>query len=125
MGIMRVSGSQVIRLMIMKAIRRHGPISRTELTGLTGFASATVTDITAELLSSNLIVELKDEKKRRGRPRVQLQINPAGAVVIAVNLTGRSVIEIAVVDLCGERLEGLVLTLRERRTLEHFALEMA
>src|ERR1043166_3049020 len=122
---MRVSGSQLIRLMIMKSIRRHGPISRTELTSLTGFASATVTDITVELLSGNLIVELKDEQKKRGRPRVQLQINPAGAAVIAVNLTGRSAIEIAVVDLCGERLQGLVLALRERRTLGQFALEMA
>ena len=122
---MRVSGSQLIRLMIMKAIRRHGPISRTELTSLTGLASATVTDITAELLSNNLIVELKDQQKKRGRPRVQLQINPAGAAVIAVNLTSRSAIEIAVVDLCGGRLEGLVLTLRERRTLGHLALEMA
>src|ERR1043166_2954417 len=114
---MGVSDSQLIRLMIMKAVRRHGPISRTELTSLTGFASATITDITAELLSSNLIVELKDKQKKRGRPRVQLQINPAGAAVIAVNLTGRSVIEVAVVDLCGERLEHLVLTLRVRRTL--------
>lgn len=90
------------RLALLKAIRNRGPIARTELQELTGLASATISQVTSELLKRGLIIERKDIAKRNGRPRILLEIDPACGIVIGASLTSRQRLVITFVDLTGE-----------------------
>ncbi|MEO6247504.1 MAG: ROK family transcriptional regulator [Sphingomicrobium sp.] len=90
------------RLALLKAIRNGGPIARTELQEFTGLASATITQVTSELLKRGLIVERKEIAKRNGRPRILLDIDPDGGIVVGASLTSRRRLIITFVDLTGE-----------------------
>lgn len=90
------------RLALLKAIRNGGPIARTELQEITGLASATISQVTSELLKRGLIVERKEIAKRNGRPRILLDIDPAGGIVLGASLTSRRRLLITFVDLTGE-----------------------
>ena len=46
---MRVTDQALNRLKILRAIRNHGPTSRTDLCAATGLAQATVSEVTGEL----------------------------------------------------------------------------
>ena len=54
---MRISDQAYNRHKVLKTVRGHGPISRIELTGLTGLSGATITEVTADLLQRGLIRE--------------------------------------------------------------------
>lgn len=92
------------RLTVLKAIRNGGPIARTELQERTGLSSATITQVTSELLGRGLIVERRDAAKRNGRPRIFLEIDPAGGIIIGASFSSRRRMTITFVDLAGEVL---------------------
>ncbi len=94
----------VNRLTVLKAIRNGGPIARTDLQEQTGLSSATITQVTSELLGRGLIVERKDAAKKNGRPRIFLEIDPAGGIIIGASFSSRRRMTIAFVDLAGEVL---------------------
>ena len=56
---MRINDQESNRLEVLKAIRRAEPVSRTELVKLTGLSSATISDITDELLQRGLLLEAR------------------------------------------------------------------
>ena len=107
------------RFHVMDAIRRFGPVSRVEISGLTDLSATTVSAITAALLDDRLIVPLHVGALRdaaRGRPRVMLQLNPDAAHVVGVKLASDQ-ITIAVTDFCGDVLSSLGLPVRiDRQT---------
>ena len=72
---MRITDHALNRLNVLKAIRRWGPVARTELAMKTGLSSGSITQLTAELLGRELIIEAKETAKRNGRPRTFLEIN--------------------------------------------------
>lgn len=92
------------RLTVLKAIRNGGPIARTDLQERTGLSSATITQVTSELLKRGLIAERKDVTKRNGRPRIFLEIDPAGAIIVGASLSSRRRMTVTFVDLAGEVL---------------------
>lgn len=94
--------SALNRLAVLKAIRNGGRIARTDLQERTGLSSATITQVTAELLGRGLIVEQKDGAKRNGRPRIFLEIDPSGGIVIGASFTSRRRMTISFIDLAGE-----------------------
>ncbi|EWG98156.1 hypothetical protein Q427_31995 [Halomonas sp. BC04] len=89
---------------------------------MNGISSATVTSITAELLSQGLISERPPETSRsggRGRPKTLIQLNPEAACVICVKVSINE-IQIVVGDFTGQirhstlhSLTTLPLTLEE------------
>lgn len=113
------------RLAMLKAIRNGGPIARTELQELTGLASATISQVTSELLKRGLIVERKEMAKRNGRPRILLGIDPAGGIVIGASLTSRRRLTISFVDLTGEVRFEDVSGSTEAQTYEELADRIA
>ena len=91
---------------ILAALRRSGPLSRTELSGVTGLSASTVTLITAQLLERGALAEsiglapqpgLANRHVRRGRPKVALMLNPdaasVGIVLLTLNQISASVID--------------------------------
>jgi len=95
---------------ILQALRRHGPMSRTELSGATSLSASTVTAITAALLDSAILVETPATDtalSRRGRPQVTLALNPATASIGALSLSLNR-ISAAVVDYAGNVVNEVV-----------------
>jgi len=69
---------------ILNMIRLKGPISRAEMANITGLAPPTVTNIVAELLESNLVVESELGESTGGRKPIMLRLNPTGVYVLGV-----------------------------------------
>lgn len=80
------------RRLVLDALRQHGSMARIELGRVTGLSPASITSISGQLIAEGLLKE-KDAgavfgiRQRRGRPMVQLQINPAAAFVVTVKLS--------------------------------------
>ncbi|MCX5493531.1 ROK family protein [Kaistia dalseonensis] len=80
------------RGLVLEALRRSGPLARVELGRETGLSPATISAITADLLSENIIetAAIDDRAERplgRGRPRVALSLNPEAAYVLGVKVS--------------------------------------
>lgn len=83
------------RFHVMDAIRKWGPISRTEICAKTELSSTTTSAITATLLDDELIVPRSTGSIRnpaRGRPRVMLEINPDVARVAGVKIAPQGIV---------------------------------
>jgi len=75
------------RSAVLNTIKAKGPISRTEVAQITGLSAATISGITTELISSNLIFEKKVGESSGGRRPILLALNPHGGFVIGLKLT--------------------------------------
>lgn len=123
---MRASDQTLNRLAVLKAIRRHGPVSRSELPGLTGLSGGTITQLTADLVERGLVSERRDAGRRMGRPRVQLEVDASAAVLIGARLSARmGYLTMTFVDLLGKELFASDLPLSPAVTLSEFACSIA
>ena len=98
------------RRRLLQQIRRCGRVPRIELVDLTGISRATVTTITAELLSRGLIEEDPRSGEpgdtRRGRPRVDLKIRGAAHLVAGGKISNRK-LSLVLLDFEGTQLAEL------------------
>lgn len=116
---MRVSDQTLNRLSVLKAIRQHGPVSRSELPRLTGLSGGTITQLTADLVERGLISERRDDSRRIGRPPVRLEIDAGATVVIGAGLIGHvGHLTTTFVDLAGTELFAAEIPLGRTKTLE-------
>jgi glucokinase-like ROK family protein len=72
---------------VLNAIKSYGPIGRAEIARRTGLSPATVTSISAKLISQNLVLEKSAGDSSGGRPPILLVINPRGGYVVGIKLT--------------------------------------
>ena len=72
---------------VLNTIKLYGPIGRAEIARRTSLSPATVTSITAKLISQGLILEKSAGDSSGGRPPILLVINPKGAYVVGIKLT--------------------------------------
>jgi predicted NBD/HSP70 family sugar kinase len=120
------------QLGIMLALRRHGNLSRTELSAVTGLSASTVTVITNNLIEWGVLEseQLSEQTtQRRGRPQVRLLPNAnyasVAVILLALNqvtadiydyaggLTASKTINIKTKSMSGKELiEATVSTLR-------------
>ncbi len=91
------------RVRLLRRIYSGGPISRFELSRSTGLSPATVTNVTAELLSEGIITESGSEESDGGRPRTLLSINPAHGRFVGIDV-GETHIQIGLFDVALRRL---------------------
>lgn len=91
----------------MRVIRQRGSIARVDIARLTGISPATVTAITAELLTEGLIERTLPEARagdaRRGRPREALKVRGAARLVAGLKVSRLS-ITVLLVDFEGTEL---------------------
>ena len=91
-----------------------GPLSRFELSQLTGLSSATVSNVTAELVEERLIVEAGQVESDGGRPRVLLRVDPGYGTVIGIDV-GETGVKVELFDLAMQRMATVDEPLPSRR----------
>lgn len=72
---------------VLNTIKAHGPIGRADIARQTGLSPATVTSISAKLISQDLVLEKSAGDSSGGRPPILLVINPRGGYVVGIKLT--------------------------------------
>jgi N-acetylglucosamine repressor len=72
--------------LVLDAIRTNEPVSRIELSHITGLTRSTCTLITERMLNQKLIKELGKSDSLGGRPRILLELNNEAGVVIGLKL---------------------------------------
>jgi glucokinase-like ROK family protein len=77
---------QTNRQLLLTLLYFNQPISRFDLSQLSGFSPATVTNLVTELLRDGSIVETGVEESQGGRPRMILAINPDLGYFIGMDL---------------------------------------
>ncbi len=96
------------RRIVLEALRQNGPLARVELGRVTGLSPASITAISSQLIAEDVIEELESPfplpaNGKRGRPTVQLGLQPKAALVLAINLAIDTLV-IAVSDFAGRIL---------------------
>jgi N-acetylglucosamine repressor len=72
---------------VLNTIKSYSPIGRADIARRTGLSPATVTSISAKLISQNLVLEKSAGDSSGGRPPILLVINPKGGYVVGIKLT--------------------------------------
>ena len=87
------------RLRVVDELRRRGNASRGEIADATGLSRTTVTTLVADLQERGLVIETGSAHGGgRGRPPVQLRLDPSAGAAIGVDF-GHSHVHVAVSDL--------------------------
>lgn len=90
------------RRLIMQSLLRSDGSSRADLARVTGLTPATVSDLVAALLDEGLAEEAGRGPAKVGKPSTLLRLNQRSRNIVAVDLSGSSVLRAAVMDLAGE-----------------------
>ncbi|TCC32134.1 ROK family protein [Kribbella sindirgiensis] len=100
---------------ILRTAMQRGPIARSELSGLTGLATGTVTRLTSLLCSAGLLRELPAEQEHGvpGRPRTPMVIDERTFRVVGVHFGLRRT-TVCLLDLRGQLLAETRLPHRRR-----------
>jgi predicted NBD/HSP70 family sugar kinase len=102
------------RSILLSKLFFDGPLSRLELSQLTGLSSATVSTVTAELIDDRLIVEAGQVESGGGRPRVLLRVDPAYGYVVGVDV-GETGVTVELFDIALRRLASVVRPVASHR----------
>ena len=96
---------QSAKTSVIAALLQHDQLSRLELSELTGVSPAGITEVTQKLLQQGLLAETPSApEKRRGRPTVQLSLQPGHSCFAGINL-GEDETVLVLTDLKGTVLE--------------------
>lgn len=100
------------RSLVLQTLYAAGTLSRADLARVTGLTRVTISDLVAELMAEQLIVETghRDEA-RPGKPATMLDINRTGFQIIGIDLSDYAVFRGAVLDLDGVVLERVEVPL--------------
>lgn len=80
-----ISDKKGSKLNILQTLRKHGNVSRIDLTRLTGLSRATVSVSIAELIESKLVRETTDRMATKGRPATYLELVPYAGTIIGAD----------------------------------------
>lgn len=91
-----LSDKQRKNLSILELIVKRGPISRTEISRLTGLNIVTVSNYINEFIESGLVTEKGLDVSTGGRRPTLVEINPRSGYIIGVGLTALNIVGILV-----------------------------
>jgi predicted NBD/HSP70 family sugar kinase len=86
---------------LLALIRRHAPLTRTQMNELTGWARVTVTSRLEQLLEGGFVVGDGVVAGARGRPAIRYRLDATRAILLVADI-GASGMKLARVDLDGE-----------------------
>jgi N-acetylglucosamine repressor len=104
---------EINRSIILNLVRLHQPLSRADLSGLSGIFRSNVSDIVERLIKQGLINEERAVPSGRGRVPFMLTLNAAGFGVLGVNVRA-SETTLALAGLTGGRVEHDTFATPER-----------
>jgi predicted NBD/HSP70 family sugar kinase len=99
------------RALVLQTLYRADGISRADLARATGLTRVTISDLVAQLIGDNLVVELgqrtasPESGARPGKPATLLDINRTGFQILGLDLSDHAVLRGGVLDLDGRILE--------------------
>lgn len=93
-----------IEAAVVAAIRRRGPLSRTDLSTQLDYSRASVTGIVGRMLDARILTEAGEGKSAGGRRPFLLDVNPGLGYVAGVDI-GATSLDVAVADFRGAVLE--------------------
>ncbi len=91
------------RSTLLSTLFFDGPLSRLELSQVTGLSGATVSNVTAELLEDRLVVDAGQVESDGGRPRVLLRVDPGYGHVVGIDV-GETGLKVELFDLAMQRV---------------------
>lgn len=94
--------------LVLGRLIRLGPRSRADLARETGLTKATVSTLVADLMARELVAELSEQSRARGRPATSVGVS--GHSVVGLGMQ----IEVDHVAACAVDLRGRVLTVERR-----------
>ncbi len=97
--------------LVMRYIRRHGPLACAEIARLSGLSAQTVSNIIRALESEGLLTRhaAVRENGKVGKPLTPVSLNPSGAYYFGLNV-GRRAAELVLVDFAGAKLDERIVT---------------
>jgi predicted NBD/HSP70 family sugar kinase len=97
------------RSLVLQTLYRSGGLSRADLARATGLTRVTISDLVAQLIADDLIVELgQREDARPGKPATLLDVNRGGFQILGLDLSDHALLRGGVLDL-----DGAILTHRQ------------
>jgi predicted NBD/HSP70 family sugar kinase len=100
------------RALVLQTLYRAGGVSRADLARTTGLTRVTISDLVAQLIAEDLVVELgQREDARPGKPATLLDINRTGFQILGLDLSDHAQFRGGVLDLDGTVLEHRELEL--------------
>ncbi|MFF1877552.1 ROK family transcriptional regulator [Leifsonia sp. NPDC058230] len=110
------------RSLVLQTLYRSGQVSRADLARATGLTRVTISDLVAELIAEDLILEVgQRDDARPGKPAVLLDMNRGATQIIGVDLSEHSVFRGAVLDIDGRALASAEIALAGSRGDEAMA----
>lgn len=103
--------------LIIDIIRLKGPISRAEIAKTLNLTPATVTNITAELINKNIIVESDLGQSTGGRKPILLKINAESYYIVSIHI-GSTGIRTAILNMESKILDKITVKTRPETTYE-------
>jgi predicted NBD/HSP70 family sugar kinase len=111
------------RSLVLQTLYVSGSQSRADIARGTGLTRVTVSDLVAELMAENLIVEMgQREDSRPGKPATLIDLNRSAFHIIGLDLSEYSTFRGAVLDLDGQILHRAELPLAHRTGADATAL---
>ena len=89
---------------VVAAIRRNGPLSRTDLAERLDYSRASLTAIVGRMIAAGVLSEVGEGKSAGGRRPYLLDINPGLGYVVGVDI-GATSVDVALADFRGSVLE--------------------
>lgn len=113
----RPAAKDTNRARLLRQLRRHGPMARVVLARRTRLSAGAVSAITGELIEEGVMRELpppaSDGAGPRGRPPVELGLNPGHARVAAVSIR-MNIVEGVIADFAGRPISRHVVECQTR-----------
>ncbi|HEY1530573.1 MAG TPA: ROK family transcriptional regulator [Galbitalea sp.] len=93
------------RSLVMQTLYREGTLSRADIARETGLTRVTVSDLVADLMAENLVIEIgQREDVRPGKPATLLDLNRDAFQIIGIDLSEYATFRGALLDLDGKIL---------------------
>jgi predicted NBD/HSP70 family sugar kinase len=86
--------------LVVSLVRRHGELSKVDLTRLTGLAPQTITTIVNRAAQGELLLRREPLRGRLGQPSVPYALNPEAAYAFGLKVGHRSA-DVALIDFVG------------------------
>lgn len=100
------------RSLVLQTLYRAGSQSRADIARETGLTRVTISDLVAELMLEDLVIEVgQREDARPGKPATMLDLNREAFQIIGVDLSGYSEFRGAILDFDGQIIERAQLPL--------------
>ncbi len=122
---LRIGNKQLIkdinRALVIKWIRNHGPISRTDISKETKLGLSTVTNIVEDLINNKLVFEVGEADSSGGRRPVLLEFNYEFGYTIGIKIEENHII-LALTNLKAKILNKVILSCNKGEKSENVIL---